>query len=272
MLCEIPRALAPALRDTVTVWDAAAFHRLTRAQIEQLCGIIDAQGLGAPVTSYATLVNNPDQRLYLYCDGGRVCGILKVGHKRLFIRPPGGTGYVDMNPLCCLDIYVETELQRGGVGRAMYEAFLRREGVEAHRHYGLVSYVPQNNNFVVFDKYFENTSSRVCGDGDHQRASASPQRRGCPGQGQQQQAQQQLSQTLGAQRSPAMSPRYAAARAMTPTLSTPTKPRAASSAEGAAAGLRSPGAWPFGVPDYPVSRTPGGVRSLSAMALSPVRH
>lgn len=75
-----------------------------------------------------------------------------------------------------LDFYVHESCQRVGVGRALFEHFLAVEvqAVKAanlaydrpspkllaflQKHYGLARYVPQNNNFVVFDNFFEDHS------------------------------------------------------------------------------------------------------------------
>jgi alpha-tubulin N-acetyltransferase 1 len=66
-------------------------------------------------------------------------------------------------------------MQRGGHGKALFEMMLQVENTSAEKlgydrpsekliaflakHYGLKKYVPQNNNFVVFDAYFGGPSS-----------------------------------------------------------------------------------------------------------------
>jgi alpha-tubulin N-acetyltransferase 1 len=76
-----------------------------------------------------------------------------------------------MQPLCVLDFYVDGKVQRGGWGKILFDAMLEFEkqipsklaydrpsakliGFMA-KHFGLKSFVPQNNNYVVFDEYFK---------------------------------------------------------------------------------------------------------------------
>ena len=75
-----------------------------------------------------------------------------------------------MNPLCVLDFYVYEKTQRAGYGRKIFDKMLKAENVHPaklaydrpstklqpflKKHFGLSEYIPQNNNFVIFDKYF----------------------------------------------------------------------------------------------------------------------
>ena len=72
----------------------------------------------------------------------------------------------EMCPLCVLDFYVHENCQRQGVGKKLFDHMLKDQGVEPHvlaydrpsskllsflnKYFQLASYVPQNNNFVVF--------------------------------------------------------------------------------------------------------------------------
>ncbi len=76
-----------------------------------------------------------------------------------------------MQPICVLDFYVDSKVQRGGYGKILFDAMLEFEKVTPcklaydrpsskmiafmAKNYGLKSYVPQNNNYVVFDEYFK---------------------------------------------------------------------------------------------------------------------
>lgn len=128
-----------------------------------------AQGLGQVITTYSKFVSSEDNRLYIIVEDNRVCGILKLGKKNLFHYD--GSGQVkELRPLCVLDFYVHESVQRKGVGKILFEKMLDNENIEPHRlaydrpspkfigflqkHYGLSQYVPQNNNFVVFDQYW----------------------------------------------------------------------------------------------------------------------
>jgi len=102
-------------------------------------------------------------------DGNKCIGFLKVGFKQLFIRGRGGE-MVEMKPLSVLDFYVDATVQRGGFGRILFDAMLdhmqSKPAMIAYdrpshklmgflaKHFNLRSYVPQNNNYVVFDDYY----------------------------------------------------------------------------------------------------------------------
>uniref|UniRef100_A0A7S1I4R1 Alpha-tubulin N-acetyltransferase n=1 Tax=Eutreptiella gymnastica TaxID=73025 RepID=A0A7S1I4R1_9EUGL len=163
----------------VSVWDHASLqHRVNQPQWGlQMTQIIDtlgmlsgkAQGLPGPITSRAKMTGT-DHRLYIYADQNKAIGLLKVGRKKLFIR--NATGSIrEIEPLCVLDIYVHETFQRGGIGKNLFEVMLASEQVLPQKlgydrpspklisflkkHYGLAAYVPQANNFVVFNAYFD---------------------------------------------------------------------------------------------------------------------
>ena len=93
-------------------------------------------------------------------------GLLKVGEKKLFIRSESGQ-IKEISPLCVLDFYVHESCQRSGIGKLLFEFMLYHEYVQPEKlgydrpspklfaflakHYGLKQYVPQNNNFVVYN-------------------------------------------------------------------------------------------------------------------------
>jgi len=102
-------------------------------------------------------------------EGNKCIGILKVGFKHLFVRNRSGA-ICEINPLSVLDFYVHESVQRGGQGKELFETMLKTEGVDPRKlaydrpspklkgflakHYSLRSFVSQNNNYVVFDDYF----------------------------------------------------------------------------------------------------------------------
>jgi alpha-tubulin N-acetyltransferase 1 len=73
----------------------------------------------------------------------------------------------NIKPRCVLDFYVHESLQRRGIGSEMFEFMLSNEKTKAFKmaydrpspkllaflskYYGLNSYSPQVNNFVVYD-------------------------------------------------------------------------------------------------------------------------
>jgi len=151
-----------------------------------------AQGLKQPVTEPWRLKSNTDQKLYLMViDGVKAVGILKIGIKKLFVMSPmseypitrrsrsiewereerSKTGGVkEINALCVLDFYISEQYQRQKYGHKLFRYMLDVENINAshlaydrpsvrllkflEKHYSLRSYTPQNNNFVVYHKYF----------------------------------------------------------------------------------------------------------------------
>ena len=125
-----------------------------------------AQGLRRAITRCATL--SRVERLYLY-KSERILGYLKVGVKHLYYWRKDGTT-LQVDPLCVLDFYVET--QRVGIGKALFDYMLNAEakspGALAYdrpspkllpflrKHYGLNAFLPQPNNFIIFDAFFSN--------------------------------------------------------------------------------------------------------------------
>ncbi|XP_049812052.1 alpha-tubulin N-acetyltransferase 1-like isoform X1 [Schistocerca nitens] len=135
-----------------------------------------AQGLQRAVTS-GEKMRNVDYTVYIFVDPegnngkGTVIGLLKVGRKKLFVFDASGA-HKEVEPLCILDFYIHESKQRMGMGKILYEYMLQEESVlPIHlaidrpsekfmnfllKHYGLRNILPQNNNFVVYDGFFEN--------------------------------------------------------------------------------------------------------------------
>jgi hypothetical protein len=117
---------------------------------------------------------NTDHRIYLKFKGKKVIGFLKIGKKKLFIRDEIGN-IKEISPMCVLDFYVHESQQRSGVGKILFDKMLENENTEPRKlgydrpsnkligflgkHYGLIDYVPQNNNFVVYKKYFDESEN-----------------------------------------------------------------------------------------------------------------
>lgn len=85
-----------------------------------------------------------------------------------------------MKPTCVLDFYVHQSCQRNGIGRVLdffiqdiFDYFLKHENKSPdklaydrpsekligflRKHFGLNKFIPQNNNYVVFNDYFDNS-------------------------------------------------------------------------------------------------------------------
>lgn len=134
-----------------------------------------AQGLTTPLTTVHRMHENDTYRLYLLTHDRHGLAILKVGVKRLFLTHPTTQSMVEVEPRCVLDFYVEESSQRRGYGKQLFEEMLKREAVATpshlaidrpspklltflSKHYGLSSYTPNVNNFVVFHSFFDHTT------------------------------------------------------------------------------------------------------------------
>merc|ERR1712166_1326827 len=137
----------------------------------------EAQGLRQLLTSYPKL-QVADTRLYIAAqrDASQVVyvvGILKMGSKNLFVRAQNAQ-FKELQPLCCLDFYVHYSCQRCGIGKQLFESMLAAEQAPPRKiaydrpspkllgflskHYCLKAFTPQENNFVVYHKFFEGES------------------------------------------------------------------------------------------------------------------
>lgn len=77
----------------------------------------------------------------------------------------------EIMPTCVLDFYIHESVQRTGLGKQLFEAMLENESLQAHqlaydkpskkllgflkKHYNLANFVPQNNNFVIFQQFWD---------------------------------------------------------------------------------------------------------------------
>ncbi|GLD95782.1 hypothetical protein PINS_up004460 [Pythium insidiosum] len=134
-----------------------------------------AQELTHPITSTELFRSSQStqqqqqQRLYIaFCDD-RVVGLLKTGTRHLFYVDRKGA-YSEMDPRCVLDFFVREDVQRRGVGLALFQSMLQNEQITARKlaydrpspklmaflckHSSLTAHFPQPNRFVVFDDYF----------------------------------------------------------------------------------------------------------------------
>ena len=130
----------------------------------------NSQGLPSVITTSLKFFGS-DNRVYLKVEGNKVIGLLRVGRKKLFIRDEAG-GVKEIEPVCVLDFYVYQSCQRSGFGKQLFEFMLDDQRTEPHylaydkptekflsflsKHYGLKTFVPQVNNFVIFTNYFWN--------------------------------------------------------------------------------------------------------------------
>ncbi|KAJ1341624.1 hypothetical protein BSLG_003813 [Batrachochytrium salamandrivorans] len=134
------------------------------------------QSIHGPSTSCSDSVESQlnSYRLAGSCSGSAgagqcpVIGLLKVGHKRLFLIDEYDR-QIEVSPLCVLDFYIHESFQRKGFGKRLFEYMLmiefRSPGELCYdrpsakflgflrNHYHLTEYIPQSNNFVVFKQF-----------------------------------------------------------------------------------------------------------------------
>ncbi|EOD28482.1 hypothetical protein EMIHUDRAFT_204370 [Emiliania huxleyi CCMP1516] len=168
MQAPLPRSMRPGIvvvtRDTLRAL-APADAQLVRKAIDSIGELsAKAQGLSKPITSHAQMLAC-DNRLYLSVGKDSLRGLLRVGGRQLFVHRKQSSEYVQTSPLCVLDFFVCTALQRGGEGRALFDFMCQREGTCAaalgydrpshkflaflRKHFDLASFIPQLNHFVV---------------------------------------------------------------------------------------------------------------------------
>lgn len=141
----------------------------------------EARKLRVPLTSTSKLKSQKYQ-IYLLKEGencgshGSVLGMLKVGNKKLFLRDKQGV-YIEAEPLCVFDFFIVEKFQRCGYGLELFDYMLQHKNSEPveivydrptpkllsflAKHYCLTQPVPQTNNVVVFEGFF-NTQCPAC--------------------------------------------------------------------------------------------------------------
>ncbi|XP_030051200.1 alpha-tubulin N-acetyltransferase 1 isoform X2 [Microcaecilia unicolor] len=178
LLVERITVLGPNLRPARRPFtDRVDFQRQITVILDEMGkASAKAQHLSAPITSTSRLQGS-DHRLYILKDcsaknagKGTVIGFLKVGCKKLFVLDRHGA-HNEMEPLCVLDFYIHEALQRHGYGKELFQYMLQQERLHPsqlavdrpsekllsflRKHYNLRSTIPQVNNFVVFEGFFQ---------------------------------------------------------------------------------------------------------------------
>lgn len=163
--------------DNIAILDSVDVAKAPREFVDLLTKLGQAssttQGLPHVITTYSSVINS-ESRLYILVsdDHKKAIGFCKVGIRHLFIWDHAG-GQHEINPLCLLDFFVCNECQRSGYGKKIYDAMLKNEQIEPRmvaidrpsrlclsfmkKHFNLTNYVPQSNNYVVFDDYWDGT-------------------------------------------------------------------------------------------------------------------
>jgi alpha-tubulin N-acetyltransferase 1 len=148
-----------------------------------------AQKLAVPVTSWERFVaSSGDEHQCIYVatvpgSSRSVRGFIKTGVKTLFVHHKSAV-WREIMPICVLDFFTDATFRRQGVGKLLFDAMLASEGNNRakagrggtgpispsqlaydrpsplflsflRKYFGLASYTPQANAFVVFDAFFD---------------------------------------------------------------------------------------------------------------------
>jgi alpha-tubulin N-acetyltransferase 1 len=151
-------------------------HQPRGSLISQIAAIVDQMGQASSVAqklpqTITTMgrFSGTEQRLYLKVSGNVVQGLLKVGERTIFYRDYAGK-CKELIPLCVLDFYVHESMQRQGIGLEIFQYMLDTESIKPNKiaydkpssklikfldkHYGLKSFIPQNNNYVIYESFW----------------------------------------------------------------------------------------------------------------------
>ena len=116
-----------------------------------------------------------DHTLIIKADKNKVLGYIKVGPKRLFLRDRI-CNYHERKTLCVLDFYIYDTEQRKGLGKEIFDFMLNYKKINPgelaydrptlrflaflKRNYGLENYIQQENNFTIYDEFFESERNK----------------------------------------------------------------------------------------------------------------
>ena len=154
--------------------------------------IIDQMGLASSQSQKLSTIITTSQkfftsndRIVIKASKNQVLGFLKVGTQKLYVRDKY-YNYHNVAPLCVIDFYVYESCQRKGIGRELFEYmvnFERKVPEEMayqrpttpllnflQKNYNLYNYVLQNNNYIVFDEFFNYINNNLSTDNSTIRA------------------------------------------------------------------------------------------------------
>ena len=116
-----------------------------------------------------------DHCLIIKAEKNKVLGYIKVGPKKLFLRDRI-CNYHERKTLCVLDFYIYDTEQRSNLGREIFDYMLNYKNIEPgelaydrptlrflsflKRNYGLENFITQDNNFTIFEEFFESDRIR----------------------------------------------------------------------------------------------------------------
>ena len=148
--------------------------------------ILDKMGLASSQSQNLTTISTSflkfyesNHRIVIKAQQNKVLGFIKVGTKKLYVRDRY-YNYHNVSPLCVIDFYVHESCQRNGIGKQLFDYmvnFERKYPEELayenpsnqlinflQKHYNLVNFVEQNNNYIVYDEFFNHIQNNLTND------------------------------------------------------------------------------------------------------------
>ena len=117
-----------------------------------------------------------DQCIIIKAEKNKVLGYIKIGPKKLFLRDRI-CNYHERKTLCVLDFYIYDAALRKGIGRQIFDFMLNYKKISPgelaydrptlrflsflKKNYVLENYITQENNFIIFDEYFESDKNKI---------------------------------------------------------------------------------------------------------------
>ena len=143
-----------------------------------------AQNLPTIITTSQKFFTS-NHRIVLKAEKDKVLGFIKVGVKKLYLRDRH-YNYHEVSPLCVLDFYVHESVQRKGIGKQLFDYMINFEKKNPkeiaydkpsdkflnflQKYFNLVNFIQQNNNYVVFDEFFNYIANNLTYDNSTNRA------------------------------------------------------------------------------------------------------
>ncbi|KAH8336637.1 hypothetical protein KR074_009841, partial [Drosophila pseudoananassae] len=183
IICVQPCMLRPKVRESVLNYQIhkKAGPLTPRCKLSQIIDEMGrrsalAQELRVPVTSADKMISSTNKQVtYLMADdeSGRwaVTGLLKVGNKDLFLFDDKGKYRQTKQTPAILDFYIHESRQRRGLGKLIFDKMIADQGWTPGKcsvdrpseklinflakHFGLVRTIPQGNNFVLYQQFFD---------------------------------------------------------------------------------------------------------------------
>ena len=143
-----------------------------------------AQNLPTIITTSQKFFTS-NHRIVLKAEKDKVLGFIKVGVKKLYLRDRH-YNYHEVSPLCVLDFYVHESVQRKGIGKQLFDYMINFEKKNPkeiaydkpndkllnflQKYFNLANFIQQNNNYVVFDEFFNYIANNLTYDNSTNRA------------------------------------------------------------------------------------------------------